>query len=262
VKDQSIVPDSVTLSKRTGEIFWSSCGRASCQILGNVQRLVYSPKKSQMPMEILVADDHIAVAESFQVLLQPQGWHVRVAHSPEAVDALLMTWTPDIALLDLEFRGSDRTGFDIAHLIGRMRLSTRVIFLSMHNDAVFPEYARKEGAAGFLVKSSPSTDVIEAIRIVSAGGTWFPPPANRRQHHGLPDQERRVIQHLARGLRDKEIARAMGIEPRTVLYHIHRAEKLTDAKTRIELLRMYYERALNLLPLRPPPGDKPKHDDD
>jgi two-component system response regulator DesR len=222
-----------------------------------------------MSITILVADDHLAVADSFRLLLEQQGWDTRVAHSPGEAEAVLQTWISDIALLDIEFKGSDRTGFDIARFIGRAGLSTRAIFISMHNDAAFLECSRNEGAAGFLVKSSPSSDIIEAIRIVAAGGTWFPPPAGGHQHDGLPDQERRIIQHLARGLGDKEIARKMGIKPRTVVHHVQVAKRHTGAKTRIELLRMYFERALHLLPFKsqsPRRGGggrpKPKNDDD
>jgi CheY-like chemotaxis protein len=70
-----------------------------------------------MSLQILVADDHVLVAESFQRPLQKEGWEVHLAHSPEAVDSLLKEWSPDVALLDIELRGSERSGFDIANTI-------------------------------------------------------------------------------------------------------------------------------------------------
>lgn len=120
---------------------------------GNLSRTI------PMPLGILVADDHVAVAESFQLLLEGQGWHVRVTHSPDGVGALLKTWIPDIALLDIEFRGSDRTGFDIARSIASTCPAAKIVFLSMHSDGVFPEEARKAGAAGFLAKHTSSSEI-------------------------------------------------------------------------------------------------------
>jgi two-component system response regulator DesR len=205
-----------------------------------------------MSLRILVADDHVAVAESFQVLLEKQGWQVRVVHSPEAADALLNCWTADVALLDIEFRGSDRTGFDVARLIAAKWPSTRIIFLSMHTDAVFPEEARKARAAGFLVKNLPSSEIVEAIRRVSSGETWFPPLTNRGAST-LTRQTLEVVRHLARGLRHREVATLMNIEETTVRMHVREAKDRTGAKTTAELVRIASNRGWLLLPSPPSP---------
>jgi DNA-binding NarL/FixJ family response regulator len=204
---------------------------------------------SPVSLKILVADDHVLVAEAFQRLLEAEGWEARVANSPEAADSVLKHWTPDVALLDIEFRGSGRTGFDLARTIASSYPRTRTLILTMHGDSVFPEMASKAGAAGFLSKCARSATLIDAVKAVAAGGNWFPElsPAMR---HGLTPRQLEVTRYLAQGFHYEEIAAAMNCGERTVRFHVRRAEVACGARTTAELVGIARERGWFLLPAR------------
>jgi DNA-binding NarL/FixJ family response regulator len=127
----------------------------------------------------------------------------------------------------------------------------------MQGDPVFPEMARKIGAAGFLLENVHSATLIEAIKAVAEGAIWFPEP-ELATRHGLSQQQLRVTRYLARGLHYEAIARAMGIEVRTVRFHVEGAMKSCVAKTPAELVSIARQRGWFLLPDTRGIGGKPR----
>lgn len=196
---------------------------------------------------ILVADANVVVAESFQCLLEADGWDVRLAYSPEHAELLLFEWKPRIALLDIEFQGSSRTGFDVLHAAKQGAPSTRIIMLSRYYDSVFPEESRRAGAAGFLAMTVHLPELFAAIRAVSEGKTWYADVPSDRLG-GLTPRELQLVGYLEMGLHQGAIAETLRIKPRTVRFHLTNAERKTGAKTPPELVRIARERGWFLLP--------------
>lgn len=200
-----------------------------------------------MSLRILLVDDHLAIAEAFKHLLEGEDWQVAIARSPDDAMGLVADLNPDIGLIDIEFSGTTVTGLALAQLIAQACPNTRVLFLTMHDDCVLIDHARRTGAAGFLVKSASSSDVCAAIRSVAAGRTWFPDNRTLPLYRPTP-RELQVIGYLDRGLRYDEIASTMGISARTVRFHLVNAAKVCGTRTAAQLVGVARQRGWFLLP--------------
>lgn len=200
-----------------------------------------------MSLRILLVDDHVAIAQAFKHLLEREDWQVDIARSPDEAMGLLADLKPDIGLIDIEFSGTTLTGFSLAQKIAHAFPHTRVVFLTMHDDYVLSDHARRTGAAGFLVKSATSSDICAAIRSVAIGRTWFPEKRTLPLYRPTP-RELQVIDYLGRGLRYDEIASTMGISVRTVRFHLVSAAKVCGTRTVVQLVSVARQRGWFLLP--------------
>ena len=200
-----------------------------------------------MSLQILLVEDHIAVAEAFKHLLEGENWQVTIARSPSNAMRLLTHLNPDIGLIDLEFSATTVTGFALAQQVAKKCPHTRILFLTMHDDAVLSEHARRTGAAGFLGKCASSSDICAAIRTVATGSTWFPEKRTLPLCRPTP-RELQVIYFLGRGLRYEEIANTMGISVRTVRFHLVSAGKICGTRTVAQLVCVARQRGWFLMP--------------
>jgi DNA-binding NarL/FixJ family response regulator len=142
------------------------------------------------------------------------------------------------------------TGLEVA---GRLRASspdTRILILSMHDQAEYVLESVRAGAHGYLLKDTAATELREAIRAVCQGGSYFSPPvasrltaAVRGDQTGQPglDQltarEREVLLGIAQGRTNKEIAGELGISHRTVETHRESLMRKLQLRTVAELTR-------------------------
>lgn len=204
-------------------------------------------------IRVAVADDHPVVRAGLVAMLETQhDFDVagEAASGPEAL-ALVGSSDPDVLLLDLEMPALDGVG-----VLLRLRergARTRVIVFTVFDTDERIIAAVEAGAAGYLLKGSPRADVFAAVRTVAAGNSLLAPVAVSavlRRVRGeatsgagsgapsLTPRERAVLDHLAHGLGNKQIARALGISERTVKFHVSSifaklgAGNRTDAVTR------------------------------
>jgi two-component system response regulator NreC len=129
----------------------------------------------------------------------------------------------------------------------------KVLVLSMHGDDVYVRQALKAGARGYLLKDSEDLDLIKAVKAIRAGGSFFSPPVSKVVLSGylgdkdgadgedgvarLTDREREVLQLIAEGKTNKEVAHALSVSVNTVETHRkHIMEKL-DLHNTAELVR-------------------------
>ncbi len=178
-----------------------------------------------MTLGVILADDHAIVRQGLAALLQgePDIALLAQAADGEAAWGLIETHQPDIAILDLAMPKG--TGIEIARRVQAAALDTRVVLLTMHDDAATALQAQEAGVTGFVVKDNSFEELTLAVCTVAAGGTFVTPAVraklNALRRNGdkpvaLSPREREVIRLIAAGQSSKEIGRALAISPRTV----------------------------------------------
>jgi DNA-binding NarL/FixJ family response regulator len=203
------------------------------------------------PIHIAVADDHPVVREGLVAMLetQPDFEVVGEASSGPEVLALVSARDPDVLLLDLEMPGLD--GVDVLRRLHDAR--TRAIVFTVFDTDERIIAAVEAGAAGYLLKGAPRADIFAAVRVVAAGGSLLAPVAAstvlgrvRGDAAGaraasptataptLTPREHAVLEQLARGLGNKQIAAALGISERTVKFHVSAVFTKLGATNRTE----------------------------
>lgn len=185
-------------------------------------------------IRVLIAEDHTLVREGTREILErePDLSVVAEADRGDRALALIRDLRPDVALVDLRLPGL--SGIDAAREVAGAGLDTRVVILSAFDDEEYVVAALDAGAAGYLTKTIPSTELVDAVRRARAGEIVLQPvlaarlaSRMRRRTPRLSPREREVMQLLRRGMPNKVIARDLGISERTVENHLrHIFEKL------------------------------------
>ncbi len=179
---------------------------------------------------ILIADDHDVVRRGLRSLLDAQpGWSVcaEAANGREAVEKTART-NPDIAVLDISM--PELNGLEAARQIAKTVPRTQVLILTMHESEEVVQQVIATGARGYVFKSDAAPTLVAAISAVLAKGTFFfspklPQPDTSPAKDGaagldrLTMREREVLQLLAEGRSNKEVAARLGISPRTAETH-------------------------------------------
>jgi DNA-binding NarL/FixJ family response regulator len=177
-------------------------------------------------VRILLADDHTIVRQGFKSILEREGFDV-VAEASDGREALRLAEAlhPDVAILDLAM--PHMNGLEAAAEILRAIPHAAVIALTMHVEEHQIVALIRSGVRGYVVKTQPAEDLIQAIRIVAAGGTYLSPRASgvvfdayvsgrTRPTDPLTAREREVLQLVAEGRSSKEIAETLSLSTKTV----------------------------------------------
>ncbi len=186
-------------------------------------------------IRILLADDHTIVRKGLRMLLEShEGFHVvaEAADGREAI-ALAQEHQPDIVVMDLAMPVLN--GIEAARQICGGDTASSIVFLSMHSDESYVLKALKSGAKGYLLKDSAEQDLINAVKTVSDGKAFFSPAISRmlvedyvRQMHAqkvedsydlLTTREREILQLLAEGRSNKDVAAVLDLSLHTVETH-------------------------------------------
>jgi DNA-binding NarL/FixJ family response regulator len=186
------------------------------------------------PIRILVVDDHPIVRDGLLAILGTQTDFAVVGEAGTGADAVRLSHTlnPDVVLLDLEMPGMD--GVEALQQMRKLCPDVRVIVLTAFDTDERIVGAVRAGAQGYLLKGTPREEIFRAIRVVSKGGSLLEPlVASKLMHHlesgaqqparpseELTEREREVLQLLAQGRTNKEIAASLVISERTVKFHV------------------------------------------
>lgn len=179
---------------------------------------------------ILLADDHRLIREALARLLEPDCDVVGTVADGRALLEAVPELRPEIVVLDVAMPLFN--GLDAARQLKRLMPQIKVIFLTVSEDPDIAAEAFRAGASGYLLKNSAASELLRAIEEVSQGRSYVTPlatpglvgsllrdPGPSRRAVPLSDRRREVLQLLAEGRSMKEIARILGITPRTVAFH-------------------------------------------
>jgi DNA-binding NarL/FixJ family response regulator len=176
-------------------------------------------------IRVLCVDDHRIVRDGIAALIsqQPDMEVTASAGTGEEAIVLFRRHHPDIILMDLQLPG--QSGLDTIRAIKREDNEARIIVLTMYRGEEDIFRALQEGAATYLLKDSLFDDLAGRIREVHSGTMRLPPEVEarleeRRTHRILTAREIEVIELIALGRRNKEIAAELGISEETVVVHI------------------------------------------
>jgi DNA-binding NarL/FixJ family response regulator len=205
---------------------------------------------------ILLADDHTLMLEGFRKLLEPQHEVVDSVGDGRALVEAALRLKPDLIILDITMPLLN--GIDACRQIKKEWPEARLIFLSMHANLVYLREALSAGGAGFILKSSAREELIAAIDQVMRGRFYVTAHfgaevqqhvvsglANgRRSPSRLTDRQREILQLIAEGRANKEIAGILTVSVKTVEFHRGRIMNKLGLRTTAELTRFAVQQGL------------------
>jgi DNA-binding NarL/FixJ family response regulator len=199
-------------------------------------------------IRILLADDHSLVRHGFRMILSAQP-DMEVAgeagNGREAVE-LAQKLKPDVVVMDVTM--PELNGIEATRRLIELSPRTRVLALSMHKDAVYVREILRAGARGYLLKDSADADLLAAVRAVAKGEGYLSPGvsdavlSDYRRHVTDPldlltTREREVLQLIAEGKTNKEIATSLTLSVYTVEAHRGRVMEKLNLHSTGELVR-------------------------
>lgn len=183
-------------------------------------------KSSNSSIRILIVDDHPVVCSGLTSMLsaQPGLEIVGSAASGEEALTIIRRSTPDLLLLDLRMPGMD--GIGVLHALKKIDAPPRVIILTSFEKDEDIYRAIRAGAQGYLLKDTTEAEMITAINVVSSGNRYIPRHiaarlADRMMRSDLTARELQILEQLAQGSTNKEIADALDISDNTVRHHVN-----------------------------------------
>ena len=195
-------------------------------------------------IRVLLADDHTLMRRGLRLIVeqQPDLAVVGEAEDGRQAVALAASLKPDVAVLDIGM--PNLNGIEAAKQIAEGESGAAVVILSMHSDETYILRALKAGARGYLLKDSAESDVVRAIRSVAEGKSFFSPAVSKvlledyvkkLQRTGSEDsydlltpREREILQLIAEGKSNKEVANLLHLSVYTV--ETHRANLMEKLK--------------------------------
>jgi two-component system, NarL family, response regulator NreC len=186
-------------------------------------------------IRILLADDHTVMRRGLRFLLESQPDFTVVAEAADGSEAVQQAEAahPNVAVLDVAM--PNLSGIEAAQRIAAQMPNIAIVILSMHSDEGYVLRALKAGARGYLLKDAAESDLIEAIKAVSQGKTFFSSEISKMlvedyireiRSRGVEDsyelltsREREILQLLVEGNSNKDIASRLNVSPHTVETH-------------------------------------------
>ena len=196
---------------------------------------------------ILIADDHTLVAEAFKNLIEPEYHVVKMVADGRSLLIAAKELKPDLVLLDLGMPLLN--GLDAGLELKKLLPKTKLIVLTMNQDADVASKALRQWASGYLLKKSAGVELKKAIFEVLRGHSYVTPSIAQklmdefiRDPHPdrtkeLTQRQRQVLQLLAEGRSMKEAAAVLDIAVRTIAFHKYRIMEDFGLKTNADLVR-------------------------
>lgn len=205
---------------------------------------------------VLIIDDHEVVRDGVKNILGEQADAIGFGEASTAPEALRLVgeqnW--DVVILDLSLAG--RNGIELLKQLKQIRPNLPVLILSMHSEEEYARRAFKAGAAGYITKDSPRTQLAEAARKVMNGGRYVSAAlaerlvvdierdTGRPLHEGLSDREFEVMRLIASGKTVGQIAELLSLSDKTISTYRARILEKMHMKTNAELMHYAFQNDL------------------
>jgi DNA-binding NarL/FixJ family response regulator len=202
---------------------------------------------------ILIADDHIFIAEACKNLLEPEFDVVGIVADGRALIQAAADLRPHVAIVDIAM--PQLNGLDAGEQIKKAHPATKLIFLTMTLAADVAAEAFRRGASGYVVKHSSAEELLVAVRRVLRGESYLSPvitkdtvgyllrtgAAYQSEKH-ISERQSEVLQLLAEGKSMKEVADILKVKPGTVAFHKYRMMESLGITTNAELIEYAIKR--------------------
>jgi DNA-binding NarL/FixJ family response regulator len=210
---------------------------------------------------VVIADDQALVRAGFRKLLEVDPDIEVVGEASDGLEAVeaVRRLRPDVVLMDIRMPGVD--GLEATRRLSHRGTPTRVLILTTFGVTDYVYEALRAGASGFLLKDSPAEELLAAVRVVARGDALLDPSVTRsvieefrrkppkpddliEKLDGLTARELEVLQALARGLSNAEIAAELVVGDGTVKTHVARILQKLDLRDRVQAVIFAYESGL------------------
>ena len=206
-------------------------------------------------IRVLLADDHPALRVGLRVLLEQASDVEVVGDAGDGREALdrIEELRPDVAVLDCQL--PEIQGTEVAAEIRRRGLATRVLALSAYRDERYVRGMMKAGAVGYLLKDEAPRVIVAAVQAAARGESWFSPEVaarvaawqrgERSEQPDLTEREMEVLQLVAKGKSNKEIAYALNVTERTIEFHVGNILSKLGVASRVEAAMWARDRGID-----------------
>lgn len=209
-------------------------------------------------IDIILVDDHAILRDGLRTIISQEN-DMRVigeATGSSGLQEMLKKMNPTVIIMDINM--PEMTGIELTKWVKNHHPMIKIIILTMYKNDEYFMAAIREGADGYLLKDSPSEDVIAALRTVSMGESVIPSimtkkllslhqGENKTEDNSLTSREMEVLLKLVEGLSNKEIANRLFISDKTVKIHVSNIYRKLDVKSRSQAI--IYAVQNNLVPL-------------
>ena len=201
-------------------------------------------------IRVLLVEDHETVRQGLRMVLEAQHDIEVVAEAANGRLAIQETerYHPDVVVLDLSM--PEMNGLAAAQEIKQRRPQTAIVALTRHDDLAFVDALMKAGASAYVLKQSPTTELLDAVRTARAGGSYIDSALkvraareksdeleSRQRAPSVSEREKQVLRMMANGHSNKEIAAELDISIRTVEVHKANAMRKLKLRGRIDVVR-------------------------
>lgn len=197
--------------------------------------------------KVIIVDDHPVIRFAVKMLLERNEMEV-VAETNNGVDAIQKTreCLPDLVLLDIGLPKID--GFQVLERLRTLNLPLKILVLTSQSSSHFAQRCKQAGADGFVTKSDDMSELLDAIKMVMRGYSFFPQPAHHLldQADGnqddaglleqLSDREMSVLISIGRGMGNKQIGEQLLLSEKTISTYKHRLKQKLNAQSLIDLI--------------------------
>jgi len=204
---------------------------------------------SEETIHILLVDDHPLVRDGLRARLEAVP-HLKVVAEAGGADEALQQAAQceiDLVLMDINMRGL--SGIEATALFRKRFPKIAVLILSMHDKLEYVSQAMQAGARGYVLKDAPGKDIVLAIDTVMAGGIYYSAALAKQlarplvQDNQLTVREQEVLQQLANGQSNKQIARTLDLSVRTVETHRLNIKRKLGIEGQAELIKYAVQHA-------------------
>lgn len=218
-------------------------------------------KEGLLLIRVLLVDDHIVVRKGLELLLHDKNGISIVGVAADGDEAIRKAreLTPDIVLMDLSMpKGKD--GITATRILKEYLPETKILILTMHDSDEYLFRAIQAGASGYILKSAPHEELLNAIQLIYTGNAYLTPAATKRlmneylvkmQQEGftssyeiLSEREKEILVWIARGYSNKDIAEQLVISVKTVETHKSNLMDKIGLRSRPDIVRYALQKGL------------------